>query len=81
MESMGSGQVMIPFDASSDPKDITKHVTTAISRVVAKVDFIFICFKKYQLLLSQSFKWRDSYYVIHLESVSGIYYPASSHFC
>lgn len=30
-------QVMIPFDASMEPKDIKKHLITTISRVVAKV--------------------------------------------
>ena len=30
-------QVIIPFDASSDPKDIKDHVMSTISRVVAKV--------------------------------------------
>ena len=30
-------QVIIPFDASLDPKDIKDHVMSTVSRVVAKV--------------------------------------------
>lgn len=41
MVSTGCSQVMIPFDASSDPKDIAQHVMTTISKVVAKVTLPF----------------------------------------
>lgn len=39
--SAGRSQVMIPFDASSDPKDIERHVMTTICRVLAKVDIMY----------------------------------------
>ena len=34
-------QVIIPFDASSEPKDIKNHVMSTIARVIAKVRLFY----------------------------------------